>query len=179
MAKYKTLVYCSGLDDCKNSVQVNHISQTAVCDECKRLMLEAEKEASAEFYKNPYYLVENKCQHCNKAGIKDGDEVYDPCIGKLDGVMAACCGHGLVKSAYVQFNHVLMQPIKRISGQEALDYIRDNRSVCITCDGTMQIMGYGYGSDGKDGIQQYNRIMVCPDCNDVEWECETTTRGFE
>ena len=69
-----------------------------------------------------YYLVDNKCLHCDKFGIIDGDEVYDPCIGKLEGVMNACCGHGHTRHAYVQFS-----PEKRIAGQEAIDYIKKER----------------------------------------------------
>ena len=32
-----------------------------------------------------------KCPKCGKKPAKDG---CDPCLGKLPGVLAACCGHG-------------------------------------------------------------------------------------
>ncbi|WP_340074508.1 hypothetical protein [Leptobacterium sp. I13] len=31
------------------------------------------------------------------------EEGHDGCIGTLSGVMNACCGHGDVKQAYIQF----------------------------------------------------------------------------
>lgn len=48
-------------------------------------------------------VSENKnrvCAHCEKQNVV-GD--YDPCLGKLPGLMNACCGHGVSESAYVQF----------------------------------------------------------------------------
>lgn len=44
-----------------------------------------------------------RCAHCKLNPIDDGDEIYDGCIGKLEGdVMNACCGHGEVNMAYIQ-----------------------------------------------------------------------------
>lgn len=65
--------------------------------------------------KSPAF-VRRPCGHCGKKDTKEG---YDGCIGKLKEVMNACCGHGEVKEAYVQFNDTT-----RILGQEALDYIK-------------------------------------------------------
>ena len=45
---------------------------------------------------------------------------------------------------------------------------------CKVCNGSKEVMGYGYGSDGKGGIQQYMRIMGCQACNDDIWEATTT-----
>jgi len=67
------------------------------------------------------------CSHCNKYRTKEG---HDGCIGKLQGVTNACCGHGETDAAYVQFDHNAFdeEPNKiRISGKEALKYINDNR----------------------------------------------------
>jgi hypothetical protein len=47
--------------------------------------------------------IEIECGMCGYKPIKDGDEAYDTCIGKLIGVMNACCGHGDERDAYVQF----------------------------------------------------------------------------
>ncbi len=40
------------------------------------------------------------CGHCN---MMNTPEEHDGCIGRLPGVMNACCGHGESKSAYIQF----------------------------------------------------------------------------
>ena len=42
------------------------------------------------------------CDHC---GLKRTKEGHDGCIGTLDGVANACCGHGEINAAYVQFWH--------------------------------------------------------------------------
>lgn len=43
---------------------------------------------------------ERLCGCCN---IDNTPEGYDGCIGRLPGVMNACCGHGESKLAYIQF----------------------------------------------------------------------------
>jgi hypothetical protein len=59
------------------------------------------------------------CGHCGKENTPEG---HDGCVGTLPGVMNACCGHGAIGEAYVQFpNGRLMQK------QEALDYINKHR----------------------------------------------------
>jgi len=40
---------------------------------------------------------------CGKCGEKNTPEGHDPCLGTLPGVMNACCGHGVVKEAYIQY----------------------------------------------------------------------------
>ena len=40
------------------------------------------------------------CGHCRKHPTPEG---HDDCLGTLPGVMNACCGHGEVGDAYVQF----------------------------------------------------------------------------
>lgn len=40
------------------------------------------------------------CGYCGKDSTKEG---HDACLGTLPGVMNACCGHGIVKEAYIQF----------------------------------------------------------------------------
>lgn len=40
------------------------------------------------------------CGHCGKFRTT---EEHDGCLGVLPGVMNACCGHGEIKDAYVQF----------------------------------------------------------------------------
>ena len=55
------------------------------------------------------------CGHCGKERTKEG---HDGCLGTLPGVMNACCGHGVVNDAYVQFS-----PTKRVGHEEAIDAI--------------------------------------------------------
>lgn len=43
---------------------------------------------------------ERPCGHC---GRHDTPEGHDGCLGTLPGVMNACCGHGNLREAYVQF----------------------------------------------------------------------------
>ena len=40
---------------------------------------------------------------CGNCGRKSTDEGHDACLGTLIGVRNACCGHGEIKEAYVQF----------------------------------------------------------------------------
>ena len=40
------------------------------------------------------------CGHCGREYTKEG---HDGCLGGLIGLMNACCGHGVVNEAYVQF----------------------------------------------------------------------------
>lgn len=78
-----------------------------------------------EIYENDglwFYLDDNmpvsgtlrECGHCGKENTKEG---YDACIGHLNGVMNACCGHGMDSAAYVQFPSG-----KVIRGIEALEF---------------------------------------------------------
>lgn len=43
---------------------------------------------------------DRRCGKCKNLNIKEG---HDACLGTLPGVMNACCGHGIIKDAYVQF----------------------------------------------------------------------------
>ena len=56
------------------------------------------------------------CGRCNKFPTKEG---HDACIGTLPNVMNACCGHGNIQDAYIQF-----WDGTDIRGQEAQKYIR-------------------------------------------------------
>lgn len=61
---------------------------------------------------------------------------HDGCIGTLEGVMNACCGHGQDSCAYVQFDHsdYSKNPNKElIKGNEALAYIKKYSTVSRRC----------------------------------------------
>ena len=40
---------------------------------------------------------------CNHCGLPQTPEGHDGCLGTLPGVMNACCGHGVEREAYVQY----------------------------------------------------------------------------
>lgn len=44
---------------------------------------------------------ERPCGYCGKMNTEDG---HDGCIGRLGGVMNACCGHGDISVAYIQYS---------------------------------------------------------------------------
>jgi hypothetical protein len=50
------------------------------------------------------------CPKCRR-WYRPGQEA-DPCLGMLEGVLGACCGHGNDKIAYVAFtNGVVLRPV--------------------------------------------------------------------
>lgn len=57
------------------------------------------------------------CGHCGKDPTPEG---HDACFGTLPGVKNACCGHGQLEEAYVQF-----WDRPRLAGQDAMDYVND------------------------------------------------------
>ena len=59
------------------------------------------------------------CGHCGKEGTLQG---HDGCLGTLQGVMNACCGHGIEDEAYVQFS-----PGNEVYGKKAVDMIKKIR----------------------------------------------------
>lgn len=70
-----------------------------------------------------------KCGHCGLSRTKKG---HDGCIGTLNGVMNACCGHGQNSMAYVQLNHsdYKNNPNKKLlKGNDAIEYIKKNSKV--------------------------------------------------
>lgn len=58
------------------------------------------------------------CGHCGRENTKEG---HDGCLGTLEGVMNACCGHGQTEDAYVQFEGGY-----RISGKSAIEHFKVN-----------------------------------------------------
>ena len=47
-------------------------------------------------------ISKNKNRVCSKCGKKETKEGHDACLGKLPGLMNACCGHGS-DEPYIQF----------------------------------------------------------------------------
>lgn len=62
------------------------------------------------------------CGYCGVSRTKEG---HDGCLGTLENVMNACCGHGELGMAYVQFDHedYANDPNKfRLEGEAAKRY---------------------------------------------------------
>lgn len=73
-------------------------------------------------YKDDRSLVKDNwqlrpCGYCQKYSGVNG---HDPCLGMLNGVMNACCGHGNKSFAYVQFDDG-----NTVSGEKAIFVICD------------------------------------------------------
>ena len=60
---------------------------------------------------------ERPCGHCGKSQTEDG---HDGCLGALNNVINACCGHGEIDGAYIQFVNGLI-----VSGARALRIISE------------------------------------------------------
>ena len=45
----------------------------------------------------------HKDRPCGNGGKMETKEGHDACLGTLPGVMNACCGHGILSEAFVQF----------------------------------------------------------------------------
>lgn len=56
------------------------------------------------------------CGVCEKPQTEQG---HDPCIANLPGVQNACCGHGVVAEAYVQFED--------LRGKSAVDFFESQK----------------------------------------------------
>lgn len=69
-----------------------------------------------------------ECKNCDYEPNKNG---HDACIGFLEGVRNACCGHG-INEPYVQFDHddYHNNPnANKIKGKKAIEYIKKNSKV--------------------------------------------------
>ncbi len=55
------------------------------------------------FYKDTMEVTvgsERSCGYCGKNNMKNG---HDGCLGTIPNVMNACCGHGAISEAYIQY----------------------------------------------------------------------------
>ena len=43
---------------------------------------------------------ERPCGHCGMSNTKEG---HDGCLGTIPNIMNACCGHGKISDAYIQY----------------------------------------------------------------------------
>lgn len=58
------------------------------------------------------------CGYCGKANTEHD---HDGCIGELPNVMNACCGHGQIDDAYIQYRDGII-----IRGQNAIQAMRNS-----------------------------------------------------
>lgn len=75
-------------------------------------------------YGPPGRINPDLCKSCDRHPTKEG---HDACLGELPGVANACCGHGDVEKAYVQFDHDNYDSLpnqQRLSGQVALNVMK-------------------------------------------------------
>lgn len=74
------------------------------------------------------YLDGYEIDFCSNCNIKRTKEGYDGCLGYLGKSVAnACCGHGEIETAYVQFKHkhYKKKPNRYcIRGVKALEWIK-------------------------------------------------------
>ena len=61
-----------------------------------------------------------RCGHC---GLDNRADEHDPCLGQLEGVVNACCGHGRDAEAYVQFASRVRPTLR---GQDALNWFQNS-----------------------------------------------------
>lgn len=45
----------------------------------------------------------NNNRPCGFCGLDHTNEGHDGCLGELSGIMNACCGHGQIHDAYLQY----------------------------------------------------------------------------
>jgi hypothetical protein len=74
---------------------------------------------TGEIYSYEYNLgIYRPCKHC---GLKPTKEGYDGCLGKLPGVIYACCGHGIESRAYIKWKDGVVTYFSYLKKAETLD----------------------------------------------------------
>ena len=61
--------------------------------------------------------MDRACGHCGEFSTSEG---HDACLGTLPNVMNACCGHGEISDAYLQF-----WDTTSVRGKDATEFIND------------------------------------------------------
>ena len=57
------------------------------------------------FYEDGVQVSSDPSRICGKCNLVNRKDMCDPCLGKLEGVKNACCGHGERESSYIQFEN--------------------------------------------------------------------------
>ncbi len=93
----------------------------------------------AWYYADNGQPVAGPPRECGECGQPNTPEGHDACLGTLPGVMNACCGHGDIGDAYVQFP----DGRKQLDGRAALGWCRE-------CGGTGAIESGRYSDPAID-----------------------------
>ena len=56
-------------------------------------------------YSDTREVVKNNPRLCKRCRESAAPEGYDTCLGRLPGVKAACCGHGVEGEGYILFEN--------------------------------------------------------------------------
>ena len=93
---------------------------------------------------------------CARCGRKPTPEGYDACLGKLEGIKSACCGHGVSTP-------IMMRDDKRCD--KMIRYIK-NKLGSVICyffghDGNFYEHNYGYS---YGSMKQYKDKWYCKRC---------------
>lgn len=66
--------------------------------------IEYDEKLKQWYYSDTKELTsENPNRKCGYCELQNTLEGHDACLGTLIGVENACCGHGVIKDAYIQF----------------------------------------------------------------------------
>lgn len=57
------------------------------------------------FYLDGTAVKEDAMRTCGYCKLPNREDEHDACLGKLPGVVNACCGHGDTHSSYIQFEN--------------------------------------------------------------------------
>jgi hypothetical protein len=103
----------------------------------------------------PVSQGERGCGKCGSFRTKDG---HDNCLGGLPFVMNACCGHGNVSDAYVQF---LDKSV--VSGEDAVLVIKKFKGLAVD-EGTRDLIKKALEADapGTEGLTPENFMEGSP-----------------
>lgn len=61
------------------------------------------KENGTWFYRDGVKVEIDPIRNCGHCGLDNRKDGCDRCLGRLSGVLNACCGHGNRDSSYIQF----------------------------------------------------------------------------
>ena len=75
------------------------------------------------YYKDTMMPTVGSVRDCGYCGKSNTEEGHDGCIGTLPDVMNACCGHGVIEQAYIQYSNG-----KIIGGIKAFNKIMNTTS---------------------------------------------------
>lgn len=77
------------------------------------------RENGKWFYSDTGEATIGNIRPCGFCGRKNTFEGHDGCIGTLKNVINACCGHGVIEQAYIQFRNG-----NELRGSNAIKYLK-------------------------------------------------------